>query len=132
MNHELNTAPDCARENSTYRSGKRILIGTGLILLGVLLLFEHTGYIEGRDVNHYWPLLISLIGLNKLLFSRFSDRKLKGCWQIFLGFWLFACLEHLWGWTFAVTWPMILIALGLSYIGSYVVRNKNPNNESAP
>jgi len=131
MNHELKTAFDCARENTAYHSNKRLLFGFGLILIGCLFLLERSGYIESRDINHYWALLICVIGLNKVLFSQYSDRKLKGVFQVFLGFWIFACLEHLWGWTFAVTWPMILIAVGLCYIGSFVFKNKNHTNESA-
>jgi hypothetical protein len=128
MTNELKTIHTGLNDENTYRASKRVMFGIALVLIGSLFLFERLGYIANHSAGHYWVLLLCVFGLNALLFSPYADRKIKGGLQIFLGFWVFACLEHLWGWTFLVTWPMILIALGLCYIGSFLIKSTDTDN----
>jgi len=123
MRQELKDEFYYAQEGQAYRVGKKMLFGVALIIIGSLFLFERLGYLPNQSASQYWPFVFCVFGLNRLLFSQYTYRKIKGCLQIFIGFWVFACLQHLWGWTFSVTWPMILIALGLCYIGSFLFKN---------
>jgi hypothetical protein len=131
MNQQINRDFYCEKEGATYRGGKRVLFGTALVIIGCLFLFERLGYIQSHSAGNYWPFIFCAFGLNKLLFSQHTYRKIKGVLEIFVGFWMFACLEHLWGWTFTVTWPMILIALGLCYITSFLFKPQTVDNENA-
>lgn len=130
MNHHLETIMCDSQDKDTYRASKKVFFGIALIFLGCLFLLERLGYIVSPSVGHFWPFLFCIMGLNKLLFSRYTYQKFHGCLQILMGFWVFACLEQLWGWTFSLTWPMILIALGICYIGSSLFKNKQVNNGS--
>jgi len=128
MTNDIKSRICTGREDYAYRANKRVLFGVVLICIGSIFLLERLGYIPSHLAGHYWPIVLCAFGLNRLLFSQYTYRKIKGFIEIFLAFWIFACLEHLWGWTFSLTWPMILIALGLCYIGSYLFKNNNVDN----
>ena len=131
MNQNIKRDFYCKNENTAYRGGKRMVFGIALVIIGCLFLFEQLGYIQSYSAGNFWPFIFCVFGLNKLLFSQHLYRKIKGCLEIFVGFWVFACLEHLWGWTFAITWPMILIALGLCYIMSFLFKPQPADNGNA-
>jgi hypothetical protein len=40
----------------------------------------------------------------------------KGVLTTALAFWLYACMEHLWGWRFSNAWPMLVIAMGINVL----------------
>jgi hypothetical protein len=48
---------------------------------------------------------------------------------IFVAFWIFASLQHLWGLNFFNSWPMILIAMGVSVIFKGQLCQSEPVNE---
>ncbi|PRC95032.1 LiaI-LiaF-like domain-containing protein [Solimicrobium silvestre] len=131
MNNDQLTQLKCYQEGASYHASKKIFFGLALIIVGSLFLLERFNIIENNSMMNYWPLILAMFGLNKLLFSQNTHRKISGFFQILLSFWLFACLAHLWGWTFAVTWPIILIALGLCYITTTLFIKNSVNNESA-
>jgi hypothetical protein len=91
---------------------------TGLILIGIgtVFLLDRLGYIEGIAVGHFWPFILAILGVARMLEGRSAKHVAKGGFMVFLGFWLFASIEHLWGLTFQTSWPMVLIALGLTHM----------------
>lgn len=101
---------------------------TGLILigLGTLFLLERQGVFEASAIYHYWPFILSLIGLGKLVDARDAAHVASAGFLIFLGAWIFTCLQHLWGLTFHNAWPMVLIAVGCTHIaGAWTARAKD-------
>jgi len=93
---------------------------TGLILIGVgsAFLMERLGYIESFTLRQYWPGIIALVGAGQLLAARDAAQAVKGLFLIFLAGWLYASIQHLWGLSFQNSWPMVLIAVGLTHIAS--------------
>lgn len=91
---------------------------TGLILIGIgsLFLLDRLAYVDGISVGHFWPFIIALVGVGRIIDARHVAHVAKGLFMIFLAFWLYACMENLWGLSFQTSWPMILIALGLRHI----------------
>ncbi len=130
MNQEQLIKQYCMQESVSYRAQKKILLGLILIVMGILFILVRTGSIEAQSISHYWPLLLTLLGVQQLIFSQHIQRKWNGVFRIILSLWLFACLEHVWGWTFSVTWPMILIAFGLCKIGCALTAKKTNPFES--
>lgn len=114
-------------EDQARQAGKKVIVGVMMVLVGICFMLEQQGYIASMQIGYIWPLIFCLFGLNRIVFARYDYDRVKGLMQIFVGFWVFACLEHLWGWTFAATWPMILIASGLCYI--LPVRRAEPKDQ---
>lgn len=107
--------------------------GLTLIGLGSLFLLERQGYIEIGAWTHYWPFIIAAVGLCRIADARTAAHVAKGGFMVFLAFWLYACLEHLWGMSFRHSWPMVLVALGVEYMVAGLSKpTADSNNKAAP
>ena len=93
---------------------------TGLILIGIgsVFLLERLGYVESVTLRQYWPGIIALVGAGQLLAARDAAQAAKGAFLVFLACWLYVSIQRLWGFSFQNSWPMILIAVGLTHIVS--------------
>ena len=94
--------------------------GTGLILIGIgsVFLLERLGYIESVTLRQYWPGIIGLVGVGQLFAARNAAQAVKGAFLVFLACWLYVSIQRLWGLSFQNSWPMVLIAVGLTHIVS--------------
>lgn len=95
---------------------KRIFFGTILLVIGVLILGTNLGFIP-YNIRHFllsWRMLIIVIGLSQLLFTR---NKAVGVLLIAVG--TFFYLPEIWDLPVRVRdlfWPVMIIALGLIFI----------------
>jgi hypothetical protein len=48
------------------RRGGKIFWGLVLIVVGVLILLDNLGYVSG-DIIRFWPVLLILLGIKKLV-----------------------------------------------------------------
>nr|WP_199066180.1 hypothetical protein [Chromobacterium sp. ASV5] len=103
---------------------RRALWGAALIAAGGLLLSSRAGWLPALalpawagDIRDYgvWHLLAGLAalsGLSHLVCADGPRRAAKGALRLALGAWIFICLQHIWGWSFASSWPVLLILWG--------------------
>lgn len=103
-------------EEPLTRNRKNYLLGLLLIIVGVLFLMDKVNIAEVTDYWYVIPALIACSGFIEIISSRRPENIAKGCFSIILAFWLYASIEHLWGWTFRTSWPVILIAVGVRSI----------------
>lgn len=95
----------------------RAAFGVVLILLGIAFLLMNMGYIEHVHFWHFWPLVLILIGLGKLLQPESGRDRWSGLWLLLVGAWFQIVTLHLYGFTFRNSWPAVLIIWGLIHIG---------------
>lgn len=102
---------------------KRLLWGAALVAVGTAFLLDRLAVLDltqylGPQTRwwHLLPLLLTLGGAIAVVSAASVRRVLKGLGDIALGIWVFACLEQLWGLTFANSWPILLIAFGLQML----------------
>ncbi|MCI0707890.1 MAG: DUF5668 domain-containing protein [Ignavibacteriae bacterium] len=93
-----------------------IVFGILLFLFGTLILLDNVNIIEAGSVWGYWPLIMIVIGVNKILSSGSQKETTEGIWLLFLGLWFFVSIQHFFGLGFWDTWPMLLIGWGVSEI----------------
>lgn len=116
---------------STHKARNNLIWGVTLIGVGSIFMLDRMNLIEVDIGWHFWPLIIAVFGLNRIIDARQASHLIKGCFEIFLAFWVYACLDHLWGWSFGSSWPVLLIAFGCATIaGGLSKSNKNVNEES--
>jgi len=106
---EFGDAPQRRRRRELRRT---LFWGLTLISAGAILFAAHNGVVDEDRLWRFWPALFALHGALTIAFATQLSHVLGGLFSIALGFWIYACLEHLWGWTFVATWPMVLIAAG--------------------
>ncbi len=104
-----------SREHN-HQHNRHWITGSILIGIGSLFLLDRLDYLDAPSLGHYWPFIIAIVGFVSMVGARSAEQVAKGGFLVFLAFWLYTSLEHVWGLSFHNSWPMILIALGLRHI----------------
>jgi len=87
-----------------------LLNGVMLIAIGLLFLLDRLRIEDFGDVlRNYWPFIIILFGVSHLMRR---ESLWSGAWLIAIGVWLQLVHLHIFGLTFANSWPLVLIASG--------------------
>lgn len=85
---------------------------TGLLLIGIggIFLLDQLDFASvGHLVRKWWPMILVMMGVPKLLRP---TTIWSGLWMITIGAWLQIAHLRLWGLTYRTSWPLLLIALG--------------------
>lgn len=118
---------DQIREDKRH-ARKRIFWGLILVGLGVMFLIERFDFLELAMMWRFWPLVLLMAGLVDVLTATRWRHIGEGMNQIVIGFWIFACLERLWGFTWSNSWPVLLIGIGVSVVlGAMPDNSQNKN-----
>lgn len=96
-----------------HRNVGGALVGLTIVLLGVTLLLDRAGVIDGFDYASVWPLVVITIGLVKLSHTR-DDGRREGGWWVFFGVWMLLNEMHVL--RVRESWPLFLVAIGVSMI----------------
>ena len=99
---------------ASYHLRRQVLWGLMLVGLGVAFLLDQMNVIEISDLWHYAPLLLVVVGINQTIGYPSAGEFSRGLWSVFIGLWLFAVLEGLFGLTFANSWPLFIIISGVT------------------
>jgi hypothetical protein len=105
--------------------------GVVLVCVGVTIFMDRIGYVDIDALWHYWPLLMVVFGINKMIGYPTAKHFTSGLWSVFIGLWLFAVFEHMFGLTFRNSWPFIIIASGVSMILEPVIKRRFAANEES-
>lgn len=105
---------------TAYRWRQQIVWGTGLIIAGCVLLLDRADIIE-LDFNpmnfwRWWPWLLVISGLTKIIPPTTPRYLLSGLWEIFFAGWWYVSFNHIWGWGFGETWPALVVATGVGML----------------
>ena len=118
----------CHDHHPQHHQRMRHFWGVLLLVAGSLLLLHQfdllpflswpqwAGNFANYGIGHLLAALLALSGLSHL----FTERNGRGLWKGFarlsIAAWLFACLQQLAGLTFANSWPLLLILLGIGIL----------------
>lgn len=103
-------------KSDNYQLRKQLMWGLLLIGFGAAVYLDREGIFEFENMWHYWPLGLTVIGINKMIGYPTARDFCSGLWLACLGAWLFANFEHLWGMTFQNSWPLLIIAGGVTMV----------------
>ena len=107
---------------SAWRSQR--VAGLLLIAAGSTFLVDQMGIIDAHELWHYWPLLLILIGAVRMVAWRTAGDVTSGLWTIFIGAWLLANVEGWFGIDFRNSWPILLIAWGVTVLLKPVIARR--------
>ncbi len=88
------------------------ILGLGVLAVGVILLLDNFGLVDGENFYDYWPVLLILVGLSHFIRPPGSRRVLTG--SVWIGIGVVVLLSNLGVITFEIwdLWPVILLIIG--------------------
>lgn len=99
-----------------HRAVRRAVAGGALILLGVGYLLKDQGWIDSSEMWLIAPLLVALSGAVRLVVALGIGSLVRALLRFAVAAYLVVVIEHIGGWTFAGTWPVLLIAGGVATV----------------
>lgn len=117
--------------DSSYKWRQQLMWGLVLVAIGVTIFLAQIDVIEIDGLRHYWPLLLVVFGINKMVGYPTAKHFSSGLWMVFIGLWLFAVFEHIFGLTLRNSWPFFIIASGVSMILEPFIRRRFAQNEES-
>jgi len=108
-----------------YRSGPQGVVGGGIIVVvGLLLLLNNLGILHIRDIWDFWPLILVVFGVAKIVKSCSPAHVLWG--SVLAGVGALLLLDNLsmFHLNFNFVWPILLIAFGLTKLLSAQSRQR--------
>jgi hypothetical protein len=98
--------------------------------VGVGYLLRGQGLISTDDLWLIAPLLIALSGVARLVAAPGAISAVRAALRFAVAAYLVVVIEHIGGWTFAATWPVLLIAVGIGMVAHALFirrRREEPN-----
>lgn len=99
--------------NSSYEWRRQLVWGLVIVGVGVALFLDSMEVIELESLWHYAPLLLVVLGMNKMVGYPTARHFTNGLLEMIVGLWLFAVFERMYGLTFWNSWPVLVIAFGV-------------------
>ena len=95
------------------RDWRQMAIGIALILYGLLFLAERINALPPWALEfRWWPLIVLVIGLSKLIQPRTANDIGSSVTMTFLGLWFLVVANDWFGLTWRNSWPLALVAAG--------------------
>lgn len=109
----------------------RLLMGLALIFVGGIYTLDRLGYVEARDLIDYWPVILIIVGLGKLIWPGSGGGRLTGILLVFVGAWLLAYYFYYIDWNPWDFWPLILVFVGLRIVAQGVFGRRPATGDGA-
>ncbi len=103
-------------EQRRRHSYGHLSVGFFLLVAGVLLLLDNFDIFYTNHVWHYWPIIILVVGLGKLLDAQYVWEYRKAFWTLFVGGWFLISELHIFGLGYHNSWPILLIGFGITIL----------------
>jgi hypothetical protein len=100
----------------------RVLFGSLLVILGLVFIMRNVGIIEHVPLSRFWPVILILIGLGKLIQAESGKARWDGLWLVLLGVWFQSVTLHFFDMTYRNSWPLLLIIWGIYLSGAALAR----------
>lgn len=117
--------------DTSYAWRRQLLWGVLIIVAGVTLVLDRMAIIELGTAWQYWPLILVVMGMNKMVGYPTARHFTDGLWLILMGLWLFAVVQGVFGLTWLNSWPLIIIAFGIKMVVEPLIKARfAPHRES--
>lgn len=99
---------------STFRLGSQLVLGSIVVLIGLLFTLDNLDLMDAGEFIGYWPVLLIIYGLWRVVVCETAPGKVWGALWVFIGGILllnklYIIHVHFWD-----LWPLILVFIGVS------------------
>jgi hypothetical protein len=106
-----------SQDSDRQPNGGRVFVGLVIILIGLALVTDRTGFYELHLSGQLWPLILVALGTLKVLDpGRCGGRprsRRGGVWLLYVGCWGLVSEFHLVGFDYRTSWPLLVIGAGI-------------------
>ena len=114
------------RRQRYYRSGAGgIVLGGLIVIIGLFILLDNMGIIRLHDVWRYWPVLLIVFGVSRILESHAPAGYIWGGVLTLAGALVLLDNLDIIVFDFNLIWPLLLIAFGLSMLLRSIDRKRS-------
>lgn len=104
-------------DEKTFRVTPQLVLGLALMLLGLIFVLDNLGIIYRGDYLQYWPALIVILGVIKLMQSQSNAGRFGGVIIVAIGaVLLLRSLDLIYFRIWDFFWPVLLISIGVSML----------------
>ena len=103
-------------ENPVARRRKNLVFGLMLIAAGMYFMANDWIVITELRWWHWACGAIALSGFIELISAQNAAHVGRSVCTLVIAAWLYISAEHLWGWNFSNSWPLLLIGAGAQYL----------------
>jgi len=93
-----------------------ITFGLLMMAAGLALVLDQQGVLEVWQWNHWWPLVLVILGTWKIASPPEKRDAAGGAMLVVIGAWILACTHEWMGLTYRNSWPLILVAFGAKMV----------------
>ena len=117
------------KPETSYEWRRQLMWGVVLICFGVGVFLDQMNVVEMGGMWHYSPLLLVVFGINKMIGYPTAKHFTSGLWMLFMGLWIFAVFERMYGLTWSNSWPFVIIASGVTMVLEPIIKKRFAPNE---
>lgn len=110
------------------RMRRHLAVGGALVAAGVVVLLARQGLLARDEIRLVAPAVIAWVAAVRLAFDRRPGTVVRAAAGFALAAYLVVVFEHVGGWTFAATWPVLLIAAGAASVGRALFARPRPQD----
>jgi predicted membrane protein len=101
-------------DNKVFRFSPHLAIGIAIVILGVVLTLDNMDILEAREILHYWPGALVILGAFMILATRDLQGRVSGALIAVWGGLLLATRMGYMDFHIKNFWPIILILVGVN------------------
>src|SRR5262245_35172158 len=124
---EAMTKPESKPADISPRRIAQLVAGAALVLAGVAAFLANLDLLELGAVWRYWPLVLIAVGINKLIQPEDKKSTDEGIWICTIGAWLLISNLKLFGLGYGKSWPLLILAIGISIVWSALTPEASAN-----
>ncbi len=128
--HRMNGCEWCEGRQSLWGA---FILGLGIFVLGIILMLDNFGVIDGTALAPYWPVLLIVVGLSHLIGPASTRKTFWGLSWIAVGAIILLNNLGVIAVGIAVLWPVILVILGVNLLMRGIrrrLRRSDPDSDS--
>ena len=107
-------------ESPARRLRRHLAWGGILVAAGVAVLLQHQGLISSREAWLAAPAALAWTAFVRLAVDRDAVAVVRATVRLAIAAWLVVAIEQVGGWTFATTWPILLIGIGVAMLAGAI------------
>jgi len=104
-----------------------LVLGTALLLWGLVLTVDRTGLADVRHAGAMWPALIVALGVGKIAASDSRRGRRAGLWLLMIGLWLGFTEYTIFG--YHDTWPLLVTGVGVMVVWDALAGPTTPDRK---